>query len=93
MSASPLYPRCRTVRITFDKDLRTGVFSRDLFDPGLPTVSAMGGYDMILEVKFNEHLPAYYHGLLQVESAQRSAVSKYISAANSSSAEGGNHFS
>ena len=66
------------VRITFDKDLRTGVFSRDLFDPGLPTVSAMGGYDMILEVKFNEHLPAYYHGLLQVESAQRSAVSKYI---------------
>ena len=74
----PFVSPVQDVRITFDKDLRTGVFSRDLFDPGLPTVSAMGGYDMILEVKFNEHLPAYYHGLLQVESAQRSAVSKYI---------------
>ena len=66
------------VRITFDKDLRTGVFSRDLFDPHVPTVKAVDGYDMILEVKFNKYLPEYYHRLVQVDASIHSAVSKYV---------------
>ena len=66
------------VRITFDKDLRTGVFSKDIFDPEIPTVRAMEGYDMILEVKFNKFLPEYYHRLVQVDASMHSAVSKYV---------------
>lgn len=65
------------VRITFDKDLRTGVFSKDLFDVNLPTVRAIEGYDTILEVKFNKFLPAYFHQLIQTGSLQRCAISKF----------------
>jgi SPX domain protein involved in polyphosphate accumulation len=66
------------VRITFDKDLRSGMFFRgSLFDKDLPTVPVLSDYDMILEVKFNDHLADYYRSLLSVKSAQRSAVSKY----------------
>jgi len=66
------------IRITFDKDLRSGYLATDLFDPETPTVPTKGPYDMILEVKFNEYLPAYYHHLIQIGSAQRSAISKYV---------------
>ena len=74
----PFVAEYQNVRITFDADLRTGVFSKDLFDPYLPTVSAMDKYDMILEVKFDEYLPDYYHKLIQTGSSLRSAVSKYV---------------
>ena len=68
----------QNIRVTFDKDLRTGYRTTDLFDSSVPTVSAKGPYDMILEVKFNKYLPAYYHQLIQIGSAQRSAISKYV---------------
>lgn len=71
-----VYP-FQDVRITFDKDLHTGVFSKDLFDPNLPTVRAIEGYDTILEVKFNKFLPAYFHQLVQTDSLQRCAISKF----------------
>lgn len=66
------------VRITFDKDLRTGSCCADLFDPHAVTVKVQHGFDMILEVKFSKYLPAYYHQLLQLGSAERSAISKYV---------------
>ncbi len=66
------------VRITIDKDLRTGFLCTDLFDPNVATISAKGSYDMILEVKFNQYLPSYFHQLIQMESLQKSAISKYI---------------
>ena len=45
------------VRITFDKHLHTGLRSRDLFNPDVPTVPAFDHDEMILEVKFNRFLP------------------------------------
>ena len=65
------------VRVTLDKDLRSGFSSRAIFNRNLPTVRMMEEYDMILEVKYNNHLPAYFHELIQLGSVQRSAISKY----------------
>ena len=66
------------VRITFDLDLRSGLFSDDLFNPNLPTVCPHDENWQILEVKFNNYLPAHIAALLGGISAQRSAISKYI---------------
>ena len=66
------------VRITFDQNLRSGLYSSDLFNPKLPTVCPHDRNVEILEVKFNNYLPAYIAALMSGIEAERSAVSKYI---------------
>ena len=66
------------VRITFDKQLRTGLYSSDMFNPGLPTYPVFDDPVEILEVKFDEFLPSYLQSVLSGITAQRSAVSKYV---------------
>ena len=68
------------VRITFDKQLHTGLGSVDMFNPYVPTISPFDHGEMILEVKFNRSLPPYIRDLLctHVHSAQNSAISKYV---------------
>ena len=65
------------VRITFDKQLRTGLFSHDMFNPRLPTYPVFDDPVEILEVKYDEFLPTYLQSILSGVTAQRSAVSKY----------------
>ena len=67
------------VRITFDKQLRTGLLSTDLFNPDLPTLSPFDNNEMILEVKYNRFLPTYLRDILTTycQGAQQSAISKY----------------
>ncbi len=65
------------VRVTFDKNVRTGYRATALFDPHAPTYSVIEDYDMVLEIKFNRFLPTYIRSLLQIDSHMRSAVSKY----------------
>ncbi len=68
------------VRITFDKQLHTGLRSVDLFNPYVPTISPFDNGEIILEVKFNRCLPPYIRDILcsHVHSAQNSAISKYV---------------
>ena len=66
------------VRITFDLSLRSGLASRDLFNPDLPMVCPHDRNVEILEVKFNNYLPGHIAALLNGVEAERSAVSKYI---------------
>lgn len=68
------------VRITFDKQLHTGLHSIDMFNPYVPTVSPFDHNEIILEVKFNRVLPPYIRDLLctYVQGAQCSAISKYV---------------
>ena len=68
------------VRITFDKQLHSGLHSIDIFNPYVPTLSPFDHDEMILEVKFNRVLPNYIRDLLCtcVHSAQNSAISKYV---------------
>ncbi len=65
------------VRITFDKQLRTGFYSQDIFNPSIPTYPVFDDAVEILEVKFNEFLPTYIQSILSGITAQRSAISKY----------------
>ena len=65
------------VRITFDKTLRTGLFSSDIFNPEIPTYPVFDDPVEILEVKYDEFLPSYLQSILSSITAQRSAVSKY----------------
>ncbi len=71
-----LYP-AQQVRITFDKQLRTGLYSTDLFNPNLPTYPVFDDPVEVLEVKYDEFLPAHLQTVLSGITAQRSAVSKY----------------
>jgi len=65
------------VRITFDKTLRTGLYSHDMFNKDIPTYPVFDDPVEILEVKFDEFLPTYIQSILSGITAQRSAISKY----------------
>lgn len=69
--------RAQDVRITFDKTLRTGFNSVDLFNPNIPTFPVFDDPHEILEVKYNQFLPTYIQTVLSGITAQRSAISKY----------------
>lgn len=67
------------VRVTFDKNIRTGLRSTDLFNPNIPTFPVWDLKNcMVLEVKFNRYLPVYIQSLVQMNAAQRTAASKYV---------------
>lgn len=67
------------VRVTIDRNIRTGMRCTDLFSPGAVTYPATEYTDCcILEVKFNRYLPTYVRTLLQLGAAQRTAASKYL---------------
>ena len=65
------------VRITFDKQLRTGLYSSDMFNPMLPTYPVFDDRCGCLGVMYDEFLPSYLQSVLSGVTAQRSAVSKY----------------
>ena len=65
------------VRITFDKDIRTANYATDLFDPDLLTVPVLPGDRLVMEVKYDDALPAAIARLLQPVPAARTAFSKY----------------
>lgn len=64
------------VRITFDRDIRTGLFSTDFMRDDLPTVKA-GDEIVLLEVKYDQFIPEHIIKVLQLEARHASAVSKY----------------
>jgi len=67
------------VRITFDKDIKGGLGLTDIFSPSVPTMPALDEGFMVLEVKFRRYLPEYIKAVLSnVNTAQRSAISKYV---------------
>lgn len=66
------------VRITFDKYLRTGLAQTNIFDPELKPISALDDDKIILEIKYDEFLPAPIQGALQLEGIHRTSASKYV---------------
>jgi len=67
------------VRVTLDRNIRTGLRYRDLYDKHAWTMPAQEfAQCCILEVKFNRYLPSYVRMLLQVNAAQHVAASKYL---------------
>ncbi len=67
------------VRITFDKQLRTGMKQFDIFNPYLPTIPPLDSEMIILEVKYNSVMPPFIRDLLTTycQNPLSSAISKY----------------
>jgi hypothetical protein len=65
------------VRVTIDRQIRTGLHSRDFFNPLLPTMPAGQSDTMILEVKFDDFLPEIVGDLIQTKDRGCTAFSKY----------------
>jgi hypothetical protein len=65
------------IRVTFDKYLSTGLESTNLFDKNLPLLKAIEEPLFILEVKYSNFFPDHLKSILQFNSDQKLAISKY----------------
>jgi hypothetical protein len=66
------------IRVTFDKHLKTGLESIDLFNKNLMLMNVIDEPQTIVEIKFSNMLPDYLKSALQIKSNQRLAISKYV---------------
>ncbi len=66
------------VRLTFDKELRTGLTNTNLFNPDLPTVAAFDSNIIVFEIKYDQFLPGFIRTVLQGETIFRQSNSKYV---------------
>ncbi|GHU86693.1 molecular chaperone [Spirochaetia bacterium] len=64
------------VRITFDRNIRTALFSTDFLDPAVPLAPA-GNEIVLLEVKYDAFIPQFIVDLLRIGNRRASACSKY----------------
>ena len=66
------------VRITIDSNVQTGMQSIDFLHNNIPLTGAMDQNNSILEIKYDDFLPAHISNLLLTDSRQSSALSKYV---------------
>ena len=72
-----IYPT-GNVRVTFDSQIRTSLFSRAFLTKQISDVSATDTpQDMILEVKYDAFLPEIIQDMIQVNGMRQQAFSKY----------------
>lgn len=64
------------VRVTLDYDIRTGLNCTDFLNQNCPTIPVSGD-PIILEVKWDEFLPAVIRDVVQLENRRAGAYSKY----------------
>ncbi|HIW31994.1 MAG TPA: polyphosphate polymerase domain-containing protein [Candidatus Paenibacillus intestinavium] len=74
----PYVSRYGNVRITFDKQLRTGLNNINVFDPNLKPIAALDDERIILEIKYDKYLPQPIQAALQLEGVHRTSASKYV---------------
>ena len=65
------------VRITFDTNIKSGLYSTNIFNPELPTLGLVNENPIILEVKYDNFLPDIIRDLVQTNTRRPTAVSKY----------------
>ena len=66
------------MRITFDKELRAGVNTFDVFDREAVTVNAYPPGKLVMEVKYDDYLPRKVQKLIQPDCSEYMAISKYV---------------
>ena len=66
------------VRITIDRDVRSGRYSQRFFDSEIPMMSLMNEGNVILEVKYDAYLPDLIKDCIQLNQRRYSAISKYV---------------
>lgn len=63
------------VRINFDTNIRTGLYSLDFLNPRSPTI--MTESQIVFEVKYDDFFPEYIYDAIQTGTQTRCAFSKY----------------
>lgn len=71
-----IHPLSNT-RITFDKNLRAGINSFDIFDEDIYTYPIFPNNSVVLEVKYDHQLPAHISSMLGSICGQKTAISKF----------------
>lgn len=66
------------VRITFDRDIRAGLDSFNIFDNGILTAPTLEPGTLVLEVKYDDFLPNFIRKALKKVDRRSLAVSKYV---------------
>ncbi len=66
------------VRITFDKDIRAGIDSYDVFSRDVFTYPVVEAGQMVLEIKYDDFLPGFVRNALRPVEGNISAISKYV---------------
>lgn len=64
-------------RITFDKNLRAGINSYDIFDEDIYTYPIFPNDSVILEIKYDAQLPSHISAMLGSICGQKTALSKF----------------
>jgi len=65
------------VRITFDSNIKSGLYSQNFFNDNLATIGMPGRSPIVLEVKFDEFFPEIIRDMIQRKDRESSAFSKY----------------
>ncbi len=65
------------VRVTFDREIRTGLTGVDVLDPNLPTIPSIHPDLIVLEVKYDAYLPSPVAEAVQTGDRRAGAISKY----------------
>lgn len=65
------------VRITFDSDIKTGLYATGLLDKNIPTLRTGEQGLLLLEVKYDEFLPDIICDIIQTNTRRTEAFSKY----------------
>ena len=65
------------VRITFDRNIRSGIHSTDFLNPELISISATTDKNVIMEVKYDNFLPGMLQAAIQTGNSRVQAFSKY----------------
>ncbi|MDI6707053.1 MAG: hypothetical protein QME73_12515 [Bacillota bacterium] len=58
--------------------MKTGISSIDFLNFDVPMANAVDNGTSILEIKYDSYLPAHINNLIQLDSRQRDAISKYV---------------
>lgn len=65
------------VRVTFDKNVRSGISCNQFLEEYVPMRPIMPGGHHVLEVKYDAYIPDYIYRGVQIENLQQTAYSKY----------------
>ncbi|GEM00958.1 VTC domain-containing protein [Halolactibacillus halophilus] len=65
------------VRITFDSHVQSSLYNIDILNRYLPMVNCLEPNEVILEVKYDDYLPAVIKPLLQFPDTKQDACSKF----------------
>ena len=74
----PFIYQAGNVRVTFDSEIRTSLYSQEFLEKEVKDISATDTPEyMLLEIKYDRYLPDIIRNIVQIRGARQQAFSKY----------------